>query len=102
MNVLYSFYEVFDTTFLSLFPAFVDEFNKLLLDEHRIDVPASRYLTSELRIFALIRLGIDGTEKIASLLRYFKATVYSYRSRTRLKAKCPETFEDDVKKILSI
>ena len=97
-----SFYEMFDTTFLSLFPSFVGEFNNLLLSEHRIKVPASKYLTSELRIFALIRLGIDGTEKIASLLRYSKATVYSYRSRTRLKAKCPDTFEEDVRKILSI
>lgn len=97
-----SFYDMFDTTFLSIFPSFVEEFNNLLSDEHRIVVPSAKYLTSELRIYAMIRLGIDATEKIASLLRYSKATVYSYRSRTRLKAKCPDTFEEDVRKILSI
>ena len=97
-----SFYNVFDSTFLLLFPTFVDDFNSLLLEEHRFSVDQKKMLTAELRIYALIRLDIDSTEKIASLLRYSKATIYAYRSRTRLKAINPQTFEDDVKRIASI
>lgn len=97
-----SFYNVFDSTFLSLFPTFVDDFNSLLLEEHRICVGKKKMLTPELRIYALIRLDIDNTEKIASLLRYSKATIYAYRSRTRLKAVKPQSFEEDVKRIASI
>lgn len=95
-----SFYNVFDTTFLSIFPAFIQSFNTLLKEENRVREDGR--LTAELRIYAMIRLGIDSTEKIASLLRYSKATIYSYRSRTRLKAYNPATFEDDIKKIKSI
>ncbi|MGM9752601.1 MAG: DUF6377 domain-containing protein [Candidatus Cryptobacteroides sp.] len=97
-----SFYNVFDSTFLSLFPTFVEDFNSLLLPEHRISVGQKKMLTPELRIYALIRLDIDSTEKIASLLRYSKATIYAYRSRTRLKALNPQSFEEDVKRIASI
>lgn len=97
-----SFYNVFDSTFLSLFPTFVDDFNSLLLEEHRFSVGSKKMLNAELRIYALIRLDIDSSEKIASLLRYSKATIYAYRSRTRLKAINPQTFEDDVKRIASI
>lgn len=97
-----SFYNVFDSTFLSIFPTFVEDFNSLLLEEHRICVSKKKMLTPELRIYALIRLDIDSTEKIASLLRYSKATIYAYRSRTRLKALNPQFFEEDVKRIASI
>lgn len=97
-----SFYNVFDTTFLSLFPTFVADFNSLLKPEHRIEIPEKKLLSPELRIYALIRLDIDSTEKIASLLRYSRSTIYAYRSRTRLKASDPEHFEENVKKISSI
>lgn len=97
-----SFYRTFDTTFLSLFPTFVDDFNRLFPPEHQIVHQAGKPLSPELRIYALIRLGIDSTEKIASLLRYSRATIYAYRSRTHLKAFNPDTFEDEVRKIASI
>ncbi|MCI6319419.1 MAG: DUF6377 domain-containing protein [Rikenellaceae bacterium] len=97
-----SFYRTFDTTFLSLFPTFVDDFNKLFPQECQIRHLPGKPLTPELRIYALIRLGIDSTEKIASLLRYSRATIYAYRSRTHLKAFNPDTFEDEVRKIASI
>ena len=97
-----SFYRTFDTTFLSLFPTFVDDFNKLFPQECQIRHLPGKPLTPELRIYALIRLGIDSTEKIASLLRYSRATIYAYRSRTHLKSFNPDTFEDEVRKIASI
>lgn len=97
-----SFYNVFDTTFLTLFPTFVNDLNKLL----RPDVPdfevVKGVLSPQLRIYALIRLGIDSTDEISSLLRYSRSTVYAYRSRTRLKARDPFSFEDDVRRISSI
>lgn len=97
-----SFYNVFDTTFLSVFPTFVSDFDELLKPENRFRIPQQKVLNPELRIYALIRLGIDSTEKIASLLRYSRSTIYAYRSRTRLKAISPDTFEEDVCKIASI
>ena len=97
-----SFYNVFDTTFLSLFPSFVKDLNALLHEESRFSEDTSGGLSAELRIYAMIRLDIDSTDKIASLLRYSKATIYAYRSRTRLKALNPASFEEDVKRIASI
>lgn len=97
-----SFYNVFDTTFLSLFPSFVKDLNALLQEESRFSEDTSGGLSAELRIYAMIRLDIDSTDKIASLLRYSKATIYAYRSRTRLKALNPASFEEDVKRIASI
>ena len=97
-----SFYDVFDATFLSIFPSFVEEFNRLLIPGSEIVPRKAGVLTPELRIYALIRLGIDSSEKIASLLRYSKTTIYTYRSKTRLKSFNPEEFENEVKKIHSI
>lgn len=97
-----SFYNVFDTTFLSLFPSFVKDLNALLQEESRFSEDTSGGLSAELRIYAMIRLDIDSTDKIASLLRYSKATIYAYRSRTRLKSLNPASFEEDVKRIASI
>ena len=97
-----SFYNVFDSTFLSLFPTFVSDLNKLLRPDVSHFVAVKGVLSPELRIYALIRLGIDSTEEIASLLRYSRSTIYAYRSRNRLKAKNPSSFEEDVKNISSI
>ncbi len=97
-----SFYHTFDTTFLSLFPTFVEELNKLLQPGHSLPVPAKNSLSPEARIYALIRLGIDSSEQIATLLHYSRATIYSYRSRTRLKALNPAEFESEILEIASI
>lgn len=87
---LKEFYALFDSTFLHLYPSFIDEFNRLLTDEARITVRREASLTTELRIFALIRLGITGTTTIAALLHCSVNTVYSYRSRLRLHSRAPE------------
>ena len=97
-----SFYNVFDSTFLSLFPTFVSDLNNLLRPDVSHFVAVKGVLSPELRIYALIRLGIDSTEEIASLLRYSRSTIYAYRSRNRLKANNPSSFEEDVKNISSI
>ncbi|TJZ61140.1 hypothetical protein FAZ15_08005 [Sphingobacterium olei] len=82
----------FDKTFLKLYPNFVMEFNNLLPLEERIEVKGT-LLTTELRIFALIRLGITDSAKISRFLRCSINTIYTYRSKTKNKSICPDQFE---------
>jgi DNA-binding CsgD family transcriptional regulator len=79
-------YVNFDRIFLNLYPTFVDEFNALLQEDEKIYPKKTELLNTELRIFALIRLGIDDSVKIASFLRYSLRTVYNYRTKVRNKA----------------
>lgn len=80
---LKQFYNLFDSTFLRLYPTFVEELNSLLAKDSRIELRKGEYLNTELRIFALIRLGISDTPRIATLLHYSLSTIYNYRSRLR-------------------
>lgn len=94
------FYADFDAAFLTLFPDFVSSFNALLQPEHQLTVKKNGLLNTELRIYALIRLGIHDTTRIAHFLDYSTATVYNYRSKIRNKANCPpEEFEELVGKL---
>jgi len=81
-------YKNFDNIFLHLYPDFVEEFNKLLLDGEQFLIKPGE-LNTELRIFALIRLGIYDTGKIANFLRCSMSTVYNYRTKIRNKAAVP-------------
>lgn len=83
---LKTFYDQFDKTFLSLFPTFVEDFNKLLLPEEAIIPKKDGALNTELRIFALIRLGISDSDSIAKFLRYSLTTIYNYRTKVRNKS----------------
>ena len=71
-------------TFLQLFPYFEEEFNALLTEP--MQPKPGELLNTELRIFALIRLGITDSTKIAQFLRYSVTTIYNYRTRVRIKA----------------
>lgn len=73
----------FDKAFLTLFPNFVEAFNALFAPEHRTKLAADQLLNTDLRIFALIRLGIHDTEKIASILEYSINTIYNYKARIK-------------------
>ena len=83
---LAEFYNNFDKAILNLFPNFVEDFNALLLPENVIIPGPGKLLTPELRIFALIRLGITDSVKIAHFLQYSLSTIYNYRSKMRIKA----------------
>lgn len=97
---LKAFYDQFDKTFLSLFPTFVEEFNELLLPGETIIPKKEGTLNAELRIYALIRLGITDSDKIAKFLRYSLTTIYNYRTKVRNKAKGDRnTLDADVMKI---
>lgn len=94
------FYRTFDNTFLRLYPNFVQEFNSLLREDARIELKKDRSLNTELRIFALIRLGITDSSKIAALLRYSVNTIYNYRAKVKNNASVSrENFEERIKKI---
>lgn len=80
------FYADFDRTFLNLFPTFIEDFNALLEPEGRSAVKTEGALTTELRIYALIRLGITDSVKIAKFLRYSVTTIYNYRTKVRNRA----------------
>lgn len=83
---LKEFYTNFDNTFLQLFPTFVEDFNTLLADGEQITLKSGERMNTELRIFALIRLGITDSVKIAQFLRYSVTTIYNYRTKMRNKA----------------
>lgn len=76
----------FDSIFLNLFPSFVDDFNRLLEEDARIYPKKPELLTTELRIFALIRLGIDDTSSISNFLKCSPNTIYTYKTRVRSRA----------------
>ena len=80
----------FDMIFLELFPDFIDHFNSLLRPEEHIEVKGDNLLTPELRIYALVRLGINDSVKIASFLHYSPQTVYNYRLKTRNRSDLPK------------
>lgn len=97
---LKEFYHNFDKTFLSLFPNFIEEFNDLLIDNEDIKLKQGELMNTELRIFALIRLGISDSVKIAEFLRYSLSTIYNYRTKLRNKALGPrDEFEANVMRI---
>jgi methylase of polypeptide subunit release factors len=97
---LSEFYETFDHTFLILFPIFVEQLNELFKEEERIVLRKGELLNTELRIFALIRLGITDSSKIAGLLRYSVTTIYNYRVKVKNKALVPrENLEELVMQI---
>ena len=99
-NELKEFYTNFDKTFLQLFPNFIEEFKVLLVDNEATQLKEGELLNTELRIFALIRLGIKDSAKISIFLRYSVSTIYNYRSQLKNKAAGPrEEFEAKVMRI---
>ena len=97
-----TFMNSFDTAFLDLYPSFVDEFNALLRTDEQIVPPHKGRLTTELRIYALIRLGVKESSEIAALLFYTPRTIYNYRSTIKSRAINRETFECDVEQLCRV
>jgi len=95
------FHQNFDEAFLNIYPAFISEVNKLLTPDNAFFISEgdSKRLTTELRILALIRLGISDNQEIADILRSSITTIYTYRSKLKSRSVNKDTFEDDVRKI---
>lgn len=93
------FYDIFDDSFLNIYPTFVNEVNEMLIPEKRLVIPSPNVLTTELRILAFMRLGVEDTTQIARFLGVSLNTIYTYRNKMRTRAINRETFEDMVMKI---
>lgn len=95
-------YHNFDQAFLRIYPNFVDEVNNLLRKEEKYNLKFGT-LNTELRIFALIRLGINDTNQISEFLRYSLRTIYNYRSKVKAKSVIEnDEFEAKIMQIGSI
>ena len=94
------FHQNFDTAFLNIYPDFISDVNRLMTPDSQFEIEeGSTKLTTELRVLALIRLGIVDNQKIADILRSSITTIYTYRSKLKSRALQKDTFEDDVKRI---
>ena len=88
-------YRKFDTIFLNLYPAFIEDFNAVRMESNKIILKYGELMNTELRIFALIRLGITNSVKIASFLRHSVSTIYNYRVKARKYCNVDKkTFEE--------
>lgn len=96
-------YSSFDQTFLRLFPDFIEEYNRLFKPEDVISFDLNKGLTPELRIFALIRLGIHESERIARFLDYSVNTINTYKTKVKNKSIIPnEQFEQKIMEIKTV
>ena len=91
------FLEVFDSTFLSIFPKFADEVNSLLRADAQLAQSHPDKLSTELRILAFMRLGIDDATRVAKFLNLSVNTVYTYRNKMKNRASDREKFEENLK-----
>ena len=94
-----TFYARFDHAFILLYPDFVSDFNRLLREDAQLKSPAPHALPKDLRIYALMRLGVTSSAEIATLLFYSPQTVYNYKTAMKGRAISRETFEQDVEKL---
>lgn len=92
-------FKQFDEIFLKLFPTFIDEFNQLFPEKHQTFLKKGDLLNTELRIFALYRLGIRDSNQVANFLDLSVATIYTYKTRTKSKSDYKIEFE---RKIMAI
>jgi hypothetical protein len=96
-------YFSFDKVFLKLFPDFVKTFNSYFNPEDQFELKEGQLLNTELRIFALIRMGITDAEDIARILNYSVNTIYAYKTRLRNKSILPnEIFDQKIMEIKAI
>ena len=100
VNELKEFFQNFDAVFLGIYPNFVDEFNALLKTGEHILPKSGDILTPELRIYALSRLGVTDSSKIADFLHYSPQTVYNYKLKIKNKlAVSKEEFAEKIQQI---
>jgi hypothetical protein len=93
----------FDKAFLKLFPDFIKGFNGLFREEDQVQLKDHEFLNTDLRIFALIRMGIHDNEKIAAILEYSVNTINTYKTRIKNKSIVPnEEFEQRIMEIKTL
>ncbi|MCW3462521.1 DUF6377 domain-containing protein [Chitinophaga nivalis] len=93
----------FDRVFLKIFPHFVTAFNSLFDKDNQVVLKEHELLNTDLRIFALIRLGISDNEKIAQILEYSVNTIYAYKTKIKKRSLVPnEAFETHIMEIKAL
>ncbi len=92
----------FDEVFLKLFPSFIEDFNKLFPDKKRKSLKKNELLNTELRIFALYRLGIQDSQQVAEFLDLSVSTIYSYKARLKSRSHFKDTFDEEIMKIKTL
>ena len=95
-DTLKDFYQNFDRSFLELFPNFVEQVNQYMADGEQFHLKGENQLNSELRILALLRLGIQDNTQMANFLRCTKSTIYTYRSKLKNRSVNPNEFEKSI------
>lgn len=95
-ETLKTFYQKFDDAILNLYPNFADRVNELLTPEGRIALKSGERLNTELRILALIKIGLGDSEQMSEFLRCSLSTIYTYRSKLKKRAINPDEFEKQV------
>jgi len=96
-------FHTFDKVFLRLFPGFISKFNALFEGDNEIHIPDGQLLSTEHRIFALIRMGIHDNDRIAKLLGYSVNTIYSYKNRIKNKSfVANDEFDDKIMEIEAV
>ena len=90
------FNKTFDRSFLHIYPNFVSDVNLLLKPEKQIEQTDKETLNTELRILALLKLGITSSSRIAKILRYSVNTIYNYRAAIKKAAQDKENFEKEL------
>lgn len=93
------FYFHFDQAFITLYPTFIRELNSLLRSDAQLILKKGEILNTELRIAALIRMGVRDSNKIATLLFYSPQTIYNYRSQLKSRAINRENFEQQIEQL---
>ena len=96
------FYNVFDDAFLNIYPTFITSINSLLMPDKQITLLPDEKMNTDLRILALMRLGIEDSSRIAQMLNYSVNTIYTYRNKLKNKAIDRDKFEENIMKIPSI
>ena len=100
---IHKFYQSFDEAFLHLFPNFIQDVNSLLVPDYQLQPKADRLMNTELRILALIRLGVTDSVQMSHFLRVSLSTIYNYRTKLRNYSNCERAeFEERISKIGTI
>lgn len=92
----------FDEVFLKLFPSFKEEYYALFPESERADILKTELLNTELRIFALYRLGIQDSSQVADFLELSISTIYTYKTKIKSKSNCKDTFEEKIMTIKTL
>ncbi|WP_281764619.1 DUF6377 domain-containing protein [Neptunitalea lumnitzerae] len=92
-------FQQFDEVFLQLFPSFITRYNELFSEENRIVIAEGKGMNTEVRIFALYRLGVQDSQQVAEFLDLSVNTIYSYKARVKAKSLYKEDFEAKIMEI---